>query len=301
MSAVGRCGSAARRFVSLTITPLLRAGGQIGQSALLAERCSPSKLWGMARTLAVFLGCVLLGCSSSDEASFPDQTQLDQLAGAMAFYASFEDGMDAAFARDDRRIYSAPSYEELADRGPWYWGQNVETAYDSGVSGHALSFNGELSQAVFYSADGNAPWSAGGAVSFWIQPGKYAGIPVAIVPADSGEPAVSVALTPSQMAVMVWGQEIQTSLTAMSEREWLHVAVSFASNESAEATAKLYLNGLEQGAAGDLSVEPVQSTIRLGVNYVGLIDELAIFDRALTEDEVRFLHHTPNLPASLMR
>ena len=68
----------------------------------------------------------------------PDQAQLDQLADAMAFYASFEDGMDAAFARDDRRIYSAPSYEELADRGPWYWGQNVETAYDSGVSGHSL-------------------------------------------------------------------------------------------------------------------------------------------------------------------
>lgn len=255
----------------------------------------------MARTLAVFLGCVLLGCSSSDEARLPDQAQLDQLADAMAFYASFEDGMDAAFARDDRRIYSAPSYEELADRGPWYWGRNVETAYDSGVAGHALSFNGELSQAVFYSADGNTPWSAGGAVSFWIQPGKHAGTPVAIVPADARDSAVSVALAPSQMAVMAWGQKIQTSLTARSDGDWLHVVVSFAASESAEATAKLYLNGLEQGAAGDLSVEPAPSTIRLGVNYVGLLDELAVFDRDLTDAEVRYLHQTPNLPASLMR
>ena len=205
--------------------------------------------------------------------------------------------MDAAFARDDRRIYSAPSYEELADRGPWYWGQNVETAYDSGVAGHALSFNGELSQAVFYSADGNAPWSAGGAISFWIQPGKHTGTPVAIAPADSGAPAVSVALTPSQMAVMAWGREIHAPLNDLPVAGWLHVVISFAANDA----TTLYLNGLEQGTAGDLSVEPVQSTIRLGVNYVGLIDELAIFDRDLADREVRFLYQTPDLPASLMR
>ena len=76
------------------------------------------KLWGMARGVAVVLACILWGCGPSEESSFPSQEQLDKLAGAMTFYASFEDGMDAAQARDDRRIYSAPSYDELADRGP---------------------------------------------------------------------------------------------------------------------------------------------------------------------------------------
>jgi hypothetical protein len=32
------------------------------------------------------------------------------------------------------------------------------------------------------------------------------------------------------------------------------------------------------------------ATIRLGVNYVGLWDELAVFSRALSADEVASLH-----------
>ena len=32
------------------------------------------------------------------------------------------------------------------------------------------------------------------------------------------------------------------------------------------------------------------AAIRLGVNYVGLYDELAIFDRALTDAEIGRLH-----------
>ena len=33
-----------------------------------------------------------------------------------------------------------------------------------------------------------------------------------------------------------------------------------------------------------------RGAIRLGVNYVGLFDELSLFDRPLTDDEVRTLH-----------
>jgi hypothetical protein len=255
------------------------------------------KLWGMVRAASVVLSCVLWGCGSSGEARFPDQAELDRLAGAMTFYASFEDGMDAAQARDDRRIYSAPSYDELADRGPWYWGQNVSTAYDAGAAGHALLFNGELTQALFYSADGNVPWSAGGSISFWIKPGEYAGTPITIVPADAGGSAISVALRSSEVTVMSGGQVIPADVGAVAGESWLHVVVSL----EFDGGTTLFVDGAERGTGAIGALSAKLSTIRLGVGYVGLIDELAVFERVLTADEVRFLHETPDLPASLMR
>ena len=42
-----------------------------------------------------------------------------------------------------------------------------------------------------------------------------------------------------------------------------------------------------------------RGAVRLGVNYVGLFDELALFDRALTAEEVRTLYELPGGVASL--
>ena len=58
--------------------------------------------------------------------------------------------------------------------------------------------------------------------------------------------------------------------------------------------SKLYLDGMLQGTTETI-VEPFRwdrsrAAIRLGVNYVGLWDELAIFNRALSDGEVAELH-----------
>ena len=57
--------------------------------------------------------------------------------------------------------------------------------------------------------------------------------------------------------------------------------------------AKLYLDGELQGPAEKIA-KPFewdigQGAIRLGVNYVGLMDEVAIFRRALTAEEIASL------------
>ena len=58
--------------------------------------------------------------------------------------------------------------------------------------------------------------------------------------------------------------------------------------------ATLYLDAAPQGTSTGIgeafSWDMATATIRLGVNYVGLWDELAVFDRALTADEVESLH-----------
>ena len=65
----------------------------------------------MHRAHVVVLTLLLVGCGGQQSR----QEAIDQLAPSLSFYASYEDGMDAAYARDDRRIYSAPSYDALSE------------------------------------------------------------------------------------------------------------------------------------------------------------------------------------------
>jgi hypothetical protein len=76
------------------------------------------------------------------------------------------------------------------------------------------------------------------------------------------------------------------------------VAIVFADiNSDSGGTAKLYLNGQLKGAAQGIrekfTWEPALATIRLGVNYIGLWDELSIFDRPLGDAAIDALYHLP--------
>ena len=53
--------------------------------------------------------------------------------------------------------------------------------------------------------------------------------------------------------------------------------------------------GIDEPFTWDMSL----GAIRLGINYVGLYDELALFDRALTAEEVRMLYELPGGVASI--
>ena len=80
---------------------------------------------------------------------------------------------------------------------------------------------------------------------------------------------------------------------------WTHVVVTFSGlGDEAGGQARLYLNGEPQGPATSGIDEPfswdlARGAIRLGVNYVGLLDEVSLFDRALDETEVRTIYELP--------
>ena len=81
--------------------------------------------------------------------------------------------------------------------------------------------------------------------------------------------------------------------TPFAHGQWTHVAITYSGLGGANGTAKLYLNGQLQGMTGPIS-EPfewdvTQGAIRLGVGYVGLMDEVSIFRRALTSKEIEQL------------
>ncbi len=86
--------------------------------------------------------------------------------------------------------------------------------------------------------------------------------------------------------------------------KWTHVAFTFDNlNSTAKqsSTASLYINGKLQGALkrpmrftwSKSSDGSKEALIMLGINYVGDMDELAIFQRALTAEEVKRLYEKP--------
>jgi hypothetical protein len=81
---------------------------------------------------------------------------------------------------------------------------------------------------------------------------------------------------------------------------WTHVLFTWEGYNTGkrEGQAFLYLNGEAHGPLTGWDqtftwAEEEECRILIGLSYIGLLDELACFDRALTSEEVRFLHKNP--------
>jgi hypothetical protein len=64
-----------------------------------------------------------------------------------------------------------------------------------------------------------------------------------------------------------------------------------------ESTATLYLNSQSQGslkAPLKFSWDPSKAAIMIGLSYIGDFDELAIFNRALTAEEIANVYQLPD-------
>ncbi len=83
--------------------------------------------------------------------------------------------------------------------------------------------------------------------------------------------------------------------------DWHHVVVSWANFDTgkADAISTLYVDGKKIGDVKDRPIamdwDVEKAGIYVAVNYVGLIDEMALFNRAITSEEVARLHATPGL------
>ena len=82
---------------------------------------------------------------------------------------------------------------------------------------------------------------------------------------------------------------------------WTHIAWTWShfNTEGNDGTLACYIDGQPVGPCRpppDLHLGPREVTIALGVEFRGLMDELAIFDRALTPAEIQTLRRTRLTP-----
>jgi len=255
------------------------------------------------------------------------------LRGALVFHASFDGGLEADFGRGDRRLFHATSIEKRGEATAGLpAGGEAEFKPGAGRFGGALRFNKSKSPLLFFKADKNIPlpapdWS--GTVSFWLSTDPAGELaegfcdPIQLTSKQWDDAAFFVefekrpAGIPFRLGVYadkaVWNpkglkwEEIpaaQKPLAAVeqppfSKGKWTHVAFVFSKFNTGQPNglATLYLDGKKAGEISPrtqtFTWDPARAVIMLGVSYVGLMDDLAVFNRALTADEIGQVHALP--------
>jgi len=262
----------------------------------------------------------------------------DSLRASLSFLASFDHGFDADYAHGDRLIYSAPSYKNLDGAVADVANPDIVIAKGQGRFGDALQFRKKNTQALFYRAavnSGYRPRNWSGTVSFWLSVSPDADLdgytdPLQITDKAYNNAAIWVDFTrddkPRHFRLGVFGDSAAWNKAGLSSDQnpffnqrtvvvneppfargqWTHVAIVFSRiGTDSGGTAKLYLNGKLAGSAEGIkepfNMEPAIATIRLGVNYTGLYDELSMYSRALTDAEIDALYRLDGGVTTLLR
>lgn len=244
-----------------------------------------------------------------------------KLSKALTLHATFDQGLDADFSRGDKKCYVQQG-QTLVPAVP---NDQVKLAADAGRFGGALHFPKKGTYRPSFKDGGvlgyNAKsWSA--SVSAWLrltpdedlQPGYCD--PIQIIGNDLRKGFIflewSKDETPRYFRFAIrplfniWNPTnvqwdaipfdkrpmVQVARAPFSRDKWTHVVFTLENinDKSKPPGGKLYLNGKLQGAIErwDLTFDwdPAKILLVLGASYVGHMDDLAVFDRPLTDVEV---------------
>lgn len=250
------------------------------------------------------------------------------LKESLTFSASFDISLDADFAKGDARLYSSKTIDrKTIDES--LTAPAIERVADPDRTGQALKFAGPNKTFLFYKVQGNmpykpnGPWS--GSVSYFLKVDPARDLPNDFVdPLQITEKAWNDAAfwndftkddRPRKFRLGVlpdlktWNPKGDIDFDKLPDADkpavvvasppfrgqWVHVLFVFENYNTGrnDGASRLYLDGKLVGeAAGQsqkYSWDPTKAVIFLGINYGGMLDDLMIFDRAVTADEARFL------------
>lgn len=269
---------------------------------------------------ACLLSAVLLG-----NRGFSQDTQQVSLEKALAFYASFDGTADAKVKHGDGRVYTT---ESLA-RKQWTPGidrQDVSIAKGSGVFGDCIRFGDKSPKVICYKGEVLPKYqgSIDGTVCFWmrldpdkdLKPGFCD--PIQITEKAWNDAAMFVDFdkdlprdfrlgvfsdlkywNPENTPWEKWPIEKRPMVTVkkpgFTREAWKHVAFSFegiGGPEGKAAQASLFLDGKSQGVLqGPMKFtwDPTKTAIMIGIEYIGDMDELMIFDRPLKPEQLEIV------------
>lgn len=251
--------------------------------------------------------------------------QAESLAQSLTFCTTFDKGYEADFARGESSIFGAKDYEstKLAIKG------GVPAAVrlnESGLFGNALEFKRKVSEVIFYKAQDNVAYDQvnwNGTVSFWLKVDPEVDLapgytdPIQITDMNYNDAAIWADFSdknPRSFRMGVFGDlevwnpknigpnenpEFNSRLVPAEDLpfandKWTHVVISFQGLNSGAGSASFYINGRLQGSRDipePFTLTTEENRIFLGLNFVGLMDEVAIFDRSFNADEIKVLYN----------
>ena len=278
-------------------------------------------LIGRRLSVTLLLGCPLLAASTGIAADHA------KLRTALTLHASFDRTGDADFARGDKAVYTTEDRSKRDLAKPGLPAEDlVRIAATEGRFGGAIEFRKKIKPQVFYKAGDNVgykPKNWNGSLSFWmrldpdkdLEPGYCD--PVQLVGQAWNEGNMFVEFskdhTPRHfrfaiMAVTKFWNPNNRKWEEIPDKErpmvpvyqppfrrdrWTHVLVTFANINSGATDGRgtLYLDGRKQGTFdgwnNTFNWDPAKSALTIGLAYTGFIDDLAVFDRELTDTEAQ--------------
>jgi hypothetical protein len=254
------------------------------------------------------------------------------LRSALLFHAAFDGRADADFAAGDARIYHAPTGDRTQAKVGLPEDGLVRIAAGAGRHGDALHFTQKIRPVIFFRGERNLPYRTnawGGAVSVWLRldpdrdlaPGYCDPLQFVGQQWEVGNLFIEFSKdhTPRHFRAAIlpvkksWNPA-NREWEAIPEKErpmvpvhrppftrerWTHVVVCFDNVNSgrADGWGRLYLDGQDMGAFENWALpfnwQVERSALTLGYSYTGWLDDVAVFHRPLTPDEVRALHALP--------
>jgi hypothetical protein len=281
------------------------------------------ELWRRLAAAAVSITCV----SAAEPLG-------EQIRRAVTLYASFDRAVEADRG-GTLEVSTRFRHETERDRFVFEKGFDHEAfriAAGAGVSGGALEATRTLPRngRIFIPAPGNIAYKKGGwsgSASFWLKTDANRMLksfcdPLQITERGASNggiwcdfndatprdmrmglfPAVAPGAKPvaesDPAAPMVWNRNAQ-----FRAEDWHHVAMVWENLDTGRADARgsLYVDGRLIGTLGPREIamnwDIARTGIYFAVGYIGLMDELALFGRALEPREVRLLSARPALLA----
>jgi len=254
--------------------------------------------------------------------------QTSDLVNSLIFYAPFDQTTAAKVGEGVLELHTAPAYDQFDQAESGLKSNDIQHVTSQGLFGDGLQFLRKSKNVIFYPAKGNTNYnmeSWSGAISFWLkldpnedlEPGYCD--PVQLTDQAYNDAALWVDFSDKNPRVFrmgvfgdldKWNPEglkgnsplfnnrlIPVENPPFSPDTWTHVVISFSDLNTSEGSATLFLNGKSKGKASipePFTWDLDHARIIIGVNYVGMFDELAIFDKFLNDSTVQKLYKLKN-------
>lgn len=270
-----------------------------------------------------FLSTLVATIAVSTSVCFADSKEA--LSKALTLHASFDSGLNADYSRGDKTCYVTERGKQVQAQP----NSDVAIAKEAGRFGNALHFTKKSGYRPEYRGTdvlnyNDKNWST--TVSTWLclnpdkelEPGYCD--PVQIVGNDSKKGFIFLEWSKDETPRFfryairplfeIWNPEnvgweqipaakrpmIQVANAPFASNKWTHVVFTIenANDKSKTQQGKLFIDGKLIGTIQNWDLtfgwNPEKVLLVLGAAYVGKLDDLAVFDRALTDEEVKHLH-----------